>query len=623
MRLLSLLFVVICGLVILLATADRGLSQQQRTNLFVQQLTMLNMALNRLSLDALALVQGLQQLELASVDDYLADLDRVEQELDEVMATSSTVAESVGVGEALDNYASSYVLFMRSSRDVAQVSSVVGFNREEGLLSVVRQLSDQFQQPLLLFSMREVIIELRDAEQEVLSTASDSNRQRFDEAFVALQNALRAGAMQDRFAELVAEYDEAMNVVMEQVVVLTEYRSELHRQLALLEQQQNDLIRSVNHITDTARAEAEQGASQARWLLWLVGGIIALTVIAASGWIIVSVRATLKHIKEDLKAVGAGDLTARMIVNHKRNDEFDELSISINDMTDKLGVLIREVASAAEQSSVKLGALNQAIFQLNENNGVLNEQSHSVAASTEEISSTLGGLSHTTEELMAKSNEAFSSAHTGAETLNSALTHLEKTGTVVAKTYSTLQEAGDLSRDIDNVISMINDLASQTNLLALNAAIEAARAGEAGRGFAVVAEEVRSLAERTVDATGKITDIVSGVQRSTEGALKTMSQAHTHLDGVQTDSQAAGLAMQEIEQKSRVSLASAEQIALMVREVTDVATQISQDMDQVAQRVRSDSESIQAIATNGQDVSTLLSQLEKTSRTFVVPPQSK
>ena len=623
MRLLSLLFVVICGLVILLAAADRGLSQQQRTNLFVQQLTMLNMALNRLSLDALALVQGLQQLELASVDDYLADLDRVEQELDEVMATSSTVAESVGVGEALDNYASLYVLFMRSSRDVAQVSAVVGFNREEGLLSVVRQLSDQFQQPLLLFSMREVIIELRDAEQEVLSTASDSNRQRFDEAFVAFQNALRAGAMQDRFAELVAEYDEAMNVAMEQVVVLTEHRSELHRQLALLEQQQNDLIRSVNHITDTARAEAEQGASQARWLLWLVGGIIALTVIAASGWIIVSVRATLKHIKEDLKAVGAGDLTARMTVNHKRNDEFDELSISINDMTDKLGVLIREVVSAAEQSSVKLGALNQAIIQLNENNGVLNEQSHSVAASTEEISSTLGGLSHTTEELMAKSNEAFSSAHTGAETLNSALAHLEQTGAVVEKTYSTLQEAGDLSKDIDNVISMINDLASQTNLLALNAAIEAARAGEAGRGFAVVAEEVRSLAERTVDATGKITDIVGGVQRSTEGALETMSQAHTHLDGVQTDSQAAGLAMQEIEQKSRVSLASAEQIALMVREVTDVAAQISQDMDQVAQRVRSDSESIQAIATNGQDVSTLLSQLEKTSRTFVVPPQSE
>ena len=71
----------------------------------------------------------------------------------------------------------------------------------------------------------------------------------------------------------------------------------------------------------------------------------------------------------------------------------------------------------------------------------------------------------------------------------------------VGKSARTIEALSESTREIGQVVSLIQEIASQTNLLALNAAIEAARAGESGRGFAVVADEVRKLAERTSQST--------------------------------------------------------------------------------------------------------------------------
>jgi len=397
-------------------------------------------------------------------------------------------------------------------------------------------------------------------------------------------------------------------------------------------------------LADEGRQAVQAGTERAR------DTALALTILAAALsalmalWISRQISIPLNRAVDFARDVAGGDLTRRVEDSGGR-DELGELTVTLNRMAGDLQGAVGgvntatvQVAAAAEQiaaSSARMGqtvddqvaAAEQTSTSMEEIAAQINRvaaSTESLAASVDQTSSSIGEMSQsiertagsadtlgaaveetasTIEEMAASmaqvgrhveetrriATEAEANARDGGETVRQTVDGMRRIQGDVEHLVATIRRLGSRGDAVGQISETIEDIADQTNLLALNAAIEAARAGEHGRGFAVVAQEIRRLAERSVDSAREIGTTIRAVREEVSQAAQSGDGvAASTRDGITVAEGAAG-ALELIVGSSARTSGLMQEVALATEQQILAARQAqtaTQHIQRIAEEVR-------------------------------------
>lgn len=242
------------------------------------------------------------------------------------------------------------------------------------------------------------------------------------------------------------------------------------------------------------------------------------------------------------------------------------------------------------------------------------EGTRAIATSGTEISSTADELAKRTEQQAASLEETAAAldqitatvrktadgANHARDVVMTAKTDTERSGEVVNGAVQATAEIDRSSKQISNIIGVIDEIAFQTNLLALNAGVEAARAGEAGKGFAVVASEVRALAQRSAEAAKEIKTLIQASSAQVDNGVGLVGQAGEALGRIATQ-------ITEINSVILDIAGSAKEQATGLAEVNTAVNQMDQVTQQNAAMVEQSTAASHSLAHEAQELRRLVS----------------
>lgn len=290
------------------------------------------------------------------------------------------------------------------------------------------------------------------------------------------------------------------------------------------------------------------------------------------------------------------------------NNQVDNIQDMIKQM-DTIMDSIENVSMGAEAQAIEIQKASENIMKNDKNTEVIAnasaQQSEGIQNTRDIINQMALAIEQVTVDSTTVSQNSLETAEIAKEGEKIVSNTVEGMNTIretVLDSASKIEELGQSSSQIGEIIEVIDDIAEQTNLLALNAAIEAARAGEHGRGFAVVADEVRKLAERSGNATKEIAVLIQKIQTGTEIAVKSM-QAGTQEVKKGTDlAQQAQTALNNIISAVHSTVNQIQNISASAEEMSASSASVVSNVDSMASIIEESNTKIKDLSELSSDI---------------------
>ncbi len=291
-------------------------------------------------------------------------------------------------------------------------------------------------------------------------------------------------------------------------------------------------------------------------------------LLAAAAAFVLSGRIVgpITELSRLLKQVAGGDFTVE--VKNYGSDEVGAISKAVAGMLSDLRALFSNVVSSVKR-------VEQLSVNVSETVGNISASIQDVASSANEVAAAAGEMSTSSQEMAGYSNEVAGKAEEGEKEIGKAFSQMKAIGESFQELAGIIGRLGDRSRNIGEIVKVINEISEQTNLLALNAAIEAARAGEYGRGFTVVAEEVRKLAERAAQSAKEIERLILETQNDAAAAVSGMRESAAAVEEGQAIMHQSAARFSQIIQSIRGLLTKIESVAASAEELSASSQQVA------------------------------------------------
>ncbi|MBI5739078.1 MAG: methyl-accepting chemotaxis protein [Nitrospirae bacterium] len=374
------------------------------------------------------------------------------------------------------------------------------------------------------------------------------------------------------------------------------------------------LLKEVDALAAKSLEDAKSTAKKVELIINIGATAIIILMCLILLTLYRTIISPIKELNTIAEGFEKGDLS--IVMDESKKDEFGKLAFTFNHALSRLSEFVSKLRNVINTVASNAEAFAADTARIASDSQSQSSQTTSSVAAIEELSATFSDIGQNTENVSSFSREAFELAMQSKDVVLDAMDRMNIIANAVKDAAKTVESLSHRSKQIGEIIKVIDEIADQTNLLALNANIEAARAGEQGRGFSVVANEVRKLAESTTAATNEIADMIKGIQDDTCRAVSSMHACTKEVESGAGLAGKAGSSLQMIVVSSQNVSDMIQRIAAAVDEQSAAASEITANLSAIANISRQTNDSAQKASDAGTELRQMASEMQALAKEF-------